>query len=167
MAKRDKGEWGINDAAGLKGLKKWVLNNWVAFVCDHFDFAGDALFGYARVAATKKFDSGKWTVGSFEDQFEDQFKHALVASPFLNQKIAITGAEWGSLLQHVYAQFDIERDDARGMLNFIAVGRKEFNDINPLKGSTVLGVETTGEKIFVHVVDPATGKVDRVEKTHA
>ena len=53
--KRDLADWGQNSKATLKGLKRWIYNNWVKDVCQQFQFAGDAVFGYARIAATKTY----------------------------------------------------------------------------------------------------------------
>ena len=58
-------------------------------------------------------------------EFADKFQHAPAVSPFLGPKVAITGAERAALMQCVYAELDVERDDARAMLQFVTVAREE------------------------------------------
>ena len=68
--------------APLRGWRleeeRWISNNWVEHVCKLFDFAGDAVFHYARIAATKTYDdiNKRWQfdVDGVDHTFDDEKK---------------------------------------------------------------------------------------------
>ncbi len=128
---RDMTDWGQNPKATLKGLKRWISNNWVEHVCKLFDFAGDAVFHYARIAATKTYDNinKRWQfdVDGVDHTFDDEHRYAPAISPMFGRKVAITGLERSAVVHTVYANFYIPKEDILLMIEFVSARRSQFH----------------------------------------